>query len=91
MNAAIGMGDCEELNDVLGSYGIAKRNEKGRDLLQTYQSNNLRIMNTFFKSPTYVSHVSINQQKTKCMLDMSAVSKSLFRNITDCRVTNDGI
>ena len=25
------------------------------------------------------------------MLDMVAVSKSLFKNITDCRVTNDGI
>ena len=24
------------------------------------------------------------------MLDMVAVSKSLFRNITECRVTNDG-
>ena len=50
MNATIGIRDCEALNNVLGPYGMPKRNEKGRDLLQTYQSNNLRIMNTFFKS-----------------------------------------
>ena len=79
MNAAIGIGDCEALNDVLGPYGMPKRNEKGRDLLQTYQSNNLRIMNTFFKSQTHVSHVSINEQKTKCMLDMTWSQKACSR------------
>ena len=91
MNATIGIRDCEALNNVLGPYGMPKRNEKDRDLLQTYQSNNLRIMNTFFKSQTHVLHASINEQKTKYMLDKVAVSKSLFKNITDCRVTNDGI
>ena len=61
MNAAIGIGECEALNDVLGPYGIPKRNKKGRDLLQTHQSNNLRVMNIFFKIQTHVSHVLINE------------------------------
>ena len=36
MNAAIGIGDCKEFNGVIGPCKKAKRNDKGRDLLQTY-------------------------------------------------------
>ena len=47
MNAQVGIRqDGDEYNDVLGPFGLSHRNEKGRDLLQVYQSNNLRIMNT---------------------------------------------
>jgi hypothetical protein len=37
MNAQVGKCDCEEYDAILGPFGIETRNDKGRDLLQTYQ------------------------------------------------------
>jgi len=64
---------------------------KGEDLLQVYQSNRLRIMNTFFNAPTHVTYFSFNNERTQCMLDMASVNEQLFRRILDCKVVSDGI
>ena len=50
MNEAKGKRDCEELRNVLGPHGLEKRNENGGNLLQTYHSNRMCIMNTFLKA-----------------------------------------
>ena len=91
INANIGRGDCEELEDVMGPYGLDGRNEKGRDLLQTYQTNDLCVMNTVFPHPNHVTFVSFNEEKTKCMLDIIAVSRSIIKKILSCNVVDDGV
>ena len=91
MNAQVGRREISIDNDVLGPFGIELRNKKGKDLLQIYQANNLRIKNTYFESPSHVTYVSFNKEKSKCMLDMIAVSKSVSRKVIDCRAVNEGI
>jgi len=54
MNAQIGRKDCEEFADVLGPFGPRHRNQKGLDLLHTYQSIGLRIMNTCFQHDNHM-------------------------------------
>ena len=68
MNDQVGRRDCAELADVLGPYGLDKRDEKGKDLLQVYQDNKLCVMNTFFKHPNYVTFVSSNKEKKNVLL-----------------------
>ena len=103
MNAQIGRSKTAEANaeavgqdedndyDILGPFSLDTRNDKGTDLLEVYQSNNLCIMNTFFDDPTHVTWVSFNEEKTPCMLDMMAVSKSIAKRVTNCKVVEDGI
>ena len=91
MNASVGRCDSEELSDVLGPFGLNKRNDKGRDLIETYQSNNLSIMNTFFNSSTFITHESFNEQKTKSMLDMIAASVEVKPKVINCQVVHGGI
>ena len=57
VNAHVGRRDSEELEDILGPFGPSKRNKKGCDLINTYQTNQLRILNTFFRSDSYTTHI----------------------------------
>ena len=94
MNAQVGRrrdSDPDGYSDILDLYGLKARNDKGRDLLQVYLTNKLSIMNTFYDAPTHVTFVSHNKEKTKCMLDMIAVSKGIFKRVSDCRTVVDGI
>ena len=97
MNAQVGRREIgideegAEFNDVLGPFGIETRNKKGKDLLQIYQANNLRILNTYFESPSHVTYVSFNKEKSKCMLDTITASKSVYKKVIYCRAVNDGI
>jgi exonuclease III len=92
INAQIGVCDCDELNDVLGPFGIETRNEKGRDVIQTYQCNNLRFMNACFEHKNnYFTHESNNRERTRSVIDIIAVSRSLAHLVTDCKVVDNGI
>jgi hypothetical protein len=75
MNAQVGKCDCEEYDTILGPFGIETRNDKGSDLLQTYQCNGLCIMNACFQHEHYATHQSSNEQKTESMIDTIAVSQ----------------
>ena len=79
------------MSDVLGPFGLDKRNDKGRDLIGTYQSNNLSIMNTFFNISTFITHESLNEQKTKSMLDMIAASVGVKPRVINYQGVHDGI
>ena len=48
MNAKIGKG---RHSNVVGNWGLGKRNERGDRLLEYAVKNDLRIMNTWFKQP----------------------------------------
>jgi exonuclease III len=91
MNAQVGHCDCDEFKDVLGPYGPKYRNQKGVDLLHTYQSNGLRIMNTCFEHKHYDSWQSFNALRSTHMLDMIAVSQSMKSEVLDCKTVRDGI
>ena len=94
MNAQVGRrspDNDDEFIDILGSFGLDKRNVKGEDLLHVYQANTLRILPTFFNHPNHVTFVSFNIDRTKSMLDMAAISSNGMSNVDDCRVVVDGI
>jgi hypothetical protein len=91
MNAQIGCRDCEEFSDILGPFGPRYRNQMGIDLLHTYQGIGLRIMNTWFQHDSHITFQSFNQNGSKHMIDMIAVSQSKTNDITDCKTTRDGI
>ena len=48
-NSKIGKGNEEETP--MGPYGIGKRNDRGRRLIQFAEEHNLLILNTFYKKP----------------------------------------
>ena len=76
VNAKVGRRDCEENKRVLGPFGLDDRNEKGKDLLQIYMTNDMRVSNTFFDHSSRVTYESFNKDKIKSMHDICHVCGS---------------
>ena len=80
INAQVGIRDKEEYRQVLGPHGIDRRNTRGKVLLDVYNSHGLRVENTFFQHNNYTTYVSMNEYKTKCMLDVIVCSQDLHND-----------
>jgi len=89
LNAQLGrQTNDSSYTNVLGPYGLDKRDTKGLELLSILQSNNLCAVNTFFDSPTHVTFVSPNEQH--CTLDYVLMQQSELDKVVSCEVVNDG-
>ena len=91
VNVKVGRRDCEEHKRVLGPFGLDDRNEKGKDLLQIYMANDMRVSNTFFDHSSHITYESFNKDQTKCMLDIFVTSADLHKRVRNCMVVDNGI
>ena len=90
VNCNVGIASKRFCN-TLGPHGIDNRNNKGRELLYLYKTNNLKILLTYFKHNNYVSYRSFNDKKSPHMLDNFVCCDQFFKRISDCKVTKLGV
>ena len=62
-----------EYERVLGPNGIDFRNERGKDLLEVYAQENLKVENTFFTHKEYATY-HCKRYKTPSIYDVMVVS-----------------
>ena len=55
---------------VIGTYGIKNRNKTGRNLLGLFGTNNLRVVNRFFKKRNYNTWRSFIKFRSSHMVDI---------------------
>ena len=58
----------------LGPWGIDNRNMKGKGHLGIFSHNKLKVTNSFFKKPSFVTWRSFNKAQSPHMLDVISVS-----------------
>ena len=75
----------------LGPHGIDNQNNKGRELLYLYKTNNLKLLLSYFMHRNYVTYQSFNKGRTAHMLDNFMCCDKLFKRISDCKVTRSGV
>ena len=73
---------------MIGSFGIDNSNMKGRRLLSVLIQNRLRVTNSYFKKPSFVTCRSFNASRSPHMLDLITTSYSFFKHVRDCGVTS---
>ena len=61
---------------VIWPFGIDNRNMKGRILLSVLSHNRLRVTNSYFKKPYFVTWISFNASRSPHMLDVITTSDS---------------
>ena len=76
---------------VIGTFGIDNRNMKGRRLLNFFIQNRLRVTNSYFKKPSFVTWRSFNASKYPHLPDVITTSYSFFKHVRDCGVTSTGM
>ena len=75
----------------LGTWLINNKNMKGRRLLGFFSNNQLKIANSFYKKPSYITWRSFNKTKSPHMLDVISVSKNFYKCVRNCEVSNSGM
>ena len=75
----------------IGPFGIDKRNMKGRRILSVLSQNRLRVTNSYFNKPSFVTWRSFNASRSPHMLDVITTSYSFFKHVRDCGVTSTGM
>ena len=90
INCNVGV-TSKQFSDTLGPHGIDNKNIKGRELLYSYKTNNLKIMLSYFKHNNYITYRSFNDKKSAHMLDNFVCCDQLFKSISDCKVTKVGV
>ena len=76
---------------VIGPFGIDNRNMKGRILLSFLSQNRLRVINSYFNKPSFVTCRSFNASRSPHMLDLTTTLDSFFKHVRDCGVTPTGM
>ena len=90
MNANLGV--SKKLYKLLiGPFGIDNRNMKGRILLSVLNQNRLRVANSYFNIPSFVTCRSFNASRYPHMLDVITTSDLFFKHVRDCGVTPKGM
>ena len=74
----------------LGPWGINNRNMKGRRLLGFSSHNQLKIANSLFKNPSYVTWRSFNKMRSPHMLYVISVSENFFKCVKSCGISKKG-
>ncbi len=96
INARIGTRTSDEHNQVLGPYGTARSNTRANNLVHILGSNDLRVKNRFLNhtQEDYVTYTSIptpsHPDGIQSMYDIFACSKSLYKQIHDCKAVPHG-
>jgi hypothetical protein len=91
INARIGTLTSVEHNQVLGPYGIARSNTRGKNLVHILRSNDLHVKNTFFNhtQEDYITYTSIpttfHPDGIPSMHNIFACLQSLHKQIHDCK------
>jgi hypothetical protein len=75
--------DC--YNKVLGPYGIDRRNQKGKQLLNFLAVNKLKLMNSFFENSSYSTWSDIKTGDLH-ILDVWSTTESKIFRIRSCAV-----
>ena len=76
---------------VIGPFGIDNRDMKGRILLIVLSQNRLRVANSYFTKPSFVTWRSFNASRSPHMLDLITTSDSFLKHVRDCGVTPTGM
>ena len=85
MNANIGVRK-KLYKGVIGPFGIDNRNMKVRIFLSVLSHNRMRLANSYFNKPSFVTWISFNASISPHMLDVITTSVSFFKNARDCGV-----
>ena len=81
----------KRFKDILGPHGLDNLNLKGREILYLYESNNFKILLSFFAHTNYITYRSFNESKTPHMLDNFISCGKFFKTISDCKVNRLGV
>ena len=81
----------KRFKDILGPHGLDNRNLKGREILYLYESNNFKILLSFFAHTNSITYRSFNELKTPHMLDNFISCRKIFKIISDCKVNRLGV
>ena len=76
---------------ILGPWEINNCNMKGRILLGFFSHNQLKISNSFFKKPSYVTWRSFKKMRSPHMLDVISVSEKFFKCVKSCGIPKKGM
>ena len=71
-----------------GSIGM---NTIGKNLLEIYGSNNLRVENVFYNHDNYKIYTLKGLDKTLIIHDILAISHTAYKENWDCKVFDDGV
>jgi hypothetical protein len=74
--------DC--YNKVLGPYGIDRRNQKGKQLLNFLAVNKLKLMNSFFENSSYSTWSDIKTGDPHMLDVWSTTESKIFRSCAVC-------
>ena len=75
----------------LDPWGIENRNMKRRILLGFFSHNQLKMANSFFKKPSFVTWRSFSKMRSPHMLDVISVSENFFKCLRNCGVSTKGM
>ena len=66
-------------------------NTIGKNLLEIYGSNNLRVENVFYNHDNYKIYTLKGLDKTLIIHDILAISQTAYKKTWDCKVFDDGV
>ena len=72
-------------------WGINNHNMKGIILLGFFSQNQMKIVNIFFKKPSYVTWRSFNKMRSSHMLDVISISENFFKCVESCEISKKGM
>ena len=75
----------------LGPWGLDNRKMKGRRLIGFFSHNQLKIANSFFKKPSFMTRRSFIKRTSLHMLDGISVSESFFKSVRNYGVSKKGM
>ena len=75
----------------LDPWGIENRNMKRRILLGFFSHNQLKMANSFFKKPSFVTWRSFSKRRSPHMLDVISVYDNFFKCVKNCGVSKKGM
>ena len=76
---------------VIGPFGIENRNMKDRILLVIFSQNRLRVTNSYFNKPCFVTWRSFSASISPHMLDVITTSYPFLKHVRECGVNPTGI
>ena len=90
VNANLGI--CTKMyRKTLGPWGIDNCNMKGRRLLGVFSQHRLKVTNSFYKNPSFVTWRSFGNSKSPHMLDLISGSETFFKCVRNCGVSPRGM
>ena len=75
----------------LGPWCIDNRNMKGRIILEFFSQHILKVTNSFYKKPSFVTWRSFGISKSPHMLDVISVSETFYKCVRSCGVSPMGM